>query len=119
DCDVRDVNLLKSGRHFRLDGHTKAVVGRDDAENQRLETLVREGDALLRLADIPGPLCLVRGDLTDENLLAAARLTARFSKAKDMPLVQVTVGVDGVESTLEVAPADPARVQERMITKNK
>lgn len=120
DCDVSDVNLLKVGRHFRLDEHTKAVVGRDEAENQRLEVFVHDGDALLRLAgDMPGPLCLVRGELSDENLRAAAGLVARFSKAKDMPLVRVAVSRDGMESILEVAPADPAWAHERMITRNK
>ncbi|MFQ5862593.1 MAG: hypothetical protein ACE5IC_05665 [Candidatus Brocadiales bacterium] len=141
DCDVRDVNLLKVGRHFRLDERTKAAVGRDEAENQRLEVLAREGDALLHLTDMPGPLCLVRGDLTDENLQVAAQLTARFSKAKaslakgspspkatdtkgdgppkDTPRVRVALRKDGAENILEVVPADPAWAQERMITKNK
>lgn len=119
NCGVKDVNLLKVGRHLRLDDQTKAVVGRNDAENQRLETLAREEDAQLHLADITGPLCLVRGDLTDDNLQAAARLTAHFSsKARKMPLVKVVVRKGGTKSILEVAPADQAWVQERLIVRN-
>ncbi len=119
DSDVKDVNLLKLGRHFRLDGQTKAVVGRNDAENQRLETLARKEDARLHLADMPGPLCLMHGNLTDDNLQSAARLTARFSKAKDMPLVRVVLRRGETEGVLEVPPADPLWAQERLIARNK
>lgn len=119
NCDVKDVSLLKVGRHLRLDDVTKAVVGRNDAENQRLETLAREDDALLYLADMTGPLCLVRGNLTDENLQAAARLTAHFSKAREMPQVRVVLRRGGKESILEAPPADQSWVKERLIVRNK
>lgn len=119
DCDVREVNLLKVGRHYRLDSRTKAVVGRNDAENQRLEALAREGDAQLYLADTTGPLCLVRGDLSDENLEAAARLTVRSSRLKDMPDVRVVVHNGAEEKITEVSAADEAWAQERMIARNK
>ncbi len=119
DCDLGDVKLLKLGRHYRLDAETKAIVGRNDEENQRLETLARTEDARLYLADIPGPLCLVRGNLTDENLRSAASLTARSSKAQDMPLVRVILHRGGVEGVLEVAPATDVWAKERIIVRKK
>ncbi len=119
DCDLRDVNLLKVGRHFRLNDRTKAVVGRDDAENQRIEGLTREGDAQLYLADTTGPLCLVVGELSDENLEEAARLTVRFSKEREMPRVRVKVCEKGAEKIIEVPPADPAWAKERMVVRKR
>ncbi len=119
DCGVKDVNLLKVGRHFRLDANSKAIVGRDDAENQRMEALAREEHAQLYLADTTGPLCLVTGDLTDENIETAARLTVRFSKEREMPRVRVKVCKEGTERIMEVAPADPAWAKERMIVRKK
>ncbi|MDR4507546.1 MAG: hypothetical protein MRJ65_04800 [Candidatus Brocadiaceae bacterium] len=93
DCDanVNDVNLLKAGRHFRLDQHTKAIVGRNDEDNTRVESLSREDDYLLRLVDMPGPLTVVRGEITEEKIQMAARLTARYGRTQIFSSVKVSV----------------------------
>ena len=56
-----DLELLKYGRHFRLPGGAKAVVGRTRRENQAIETLISSGDFLLKVEHYPGPLVLGHG----------------------------------------------------------
>lgn len=107
DADVNDVNLLKVGRHFRLDEATKIIVGRDDDENNRLESLSEDGDWLLRLVDMMGPLTLLRGDVTEEKIRTAAQLTARYGKANALSSAKVSVkqiNNDDAATTIEVEP---------------
>lgn len=114
---LSDVQLLKVGRHLRLNDSTKLVVGRGEEENLRIENLAQEGDTLLLMADVPGPLCLLRGNLTEEVLHQAAQLTARFSKVRSLPSVKVILRKAGEERVLEIAPADPAWAEGLTIVK--
>ncbi|HHT9119229.1 MAG TPA: 7-cyano-7-deazaguanine synthase [Candidatus Hypogeohydataceae bacterium YC41] len=118
-CELGDIHLLKVGRHYRLDDRTKAVVGRREEENHLIEHYAQPTDALLMLTDLTGPLCLVRGSLTEENLRLAAGLVARSSKARTLFSVRITVKLDGVERVIETAPLDAARAQELLIVKKK
>jgi hypothetical protein len=112
DFTLHDALLLKVGRHYRLGPATKAVVGRDEPEDQRLMALAAGlpawvGDTLLELADMPGPLTLLRGGDRPEQPFIAARLTAAHSKARDQREVRVLVkgGGRAEPETLTVAPA--------------
>ena len=86
---VPEVKLLKHGRHFRLSPSAKAVVGRDQADNAKLELLAREGDWLMKAVEVEGPLTLVRGEASDADLNLAARLTARYGQGRDRDEVTV------------------------------
>jgi len=57
---LNEIQLLKVGRHFRLSPALKVVVGRDEQENERLETLIQNEDILFRVEGIPGPLTVAR-----------------------------------------------------------
>lgn len=89
EATINDVNLLKVGRHVRLNSRVKAVIGRNESENERLEALFREGDRVLEAADYPGPVTLVRGKADEEVLNEAAALTVRYGKARDERNVRV------------------------------
>ena len=117
DADVPDVALLRLGRHFRLDDRTKAVIARNEAECRRLESLALDGDVRLEAAEFTGPVTLLRGNPSDENLRAAARLTAKYGKGRDEPSVAVDVTQIGAAEPgrITVRPADESEVQRRMI----
>lgn len=107
DAGVNDVNLLKVGRHFRLDQQTKAIVGRNEEDNARIESLSQEGDILLTLVDMPGPLTLLRGEITEEKIYLAARVTARYGKSHVLPTSKVSlrqVKNDVPHRVIEVVP---------------
>ena len=120
DTTVNDVHLLRVGRHFRIDPRTKVIIGRKEEENDRIHKLSQDGDVLLRLADIPGPLTLLRGEATEDNILLAARLTARCSKAQHLPTAKVAIinrETEETISTLEVTPAETSLEQGLLIRK--
>jgi len=89
DFSLNDVHLLKIGRHFRLSSEVKLVVGRNEEENQKIETFSREGDVLLKTVRYPGPVSLLRGRDVGGELAKAASITARYSKAKGLREVEV------------------------------
>jgi tRNA-specific 2-thiouridylase len=117
DFTLNDVHLLKTGRHFRLSPRLKLVVGRNEEENQKIQTFSEEGDILLRLFRFPGPLSLLRGEAGDEEIEKAAAVTARYSKAKDLKKVEVIckkAKEDG-DSSLSVSPLSEKEIEELMI----
>ena len=105
----RYVEMLKTGRHFRLGDGVKAVVGRNHAENQRLLELKGPGDPVLQAADIPGPVVLLIGDASGSYLAVAAGLCARYSDA-DRQTVSVIVESGGTERTIEAGPLDEEKI---------
>ncbi len=92
DFSINEVRLLKLGRHFRLSPGAKAVIGRNEEENQKLLALSREEDILLEVVDFPGPLTVVRGSADHQQLLVSAGITARYSQARHLADVRVSAG---------------------------
>lgn len=76
-----EINRLRLGRHFRVSPQAKVIVGRNQAENQKLYQLAQPGDYLLEVKDYPGPLTTAIGRVGTGELLAAAQLTARYCDA--------------------------------------
>ncbi len=108
DPSVKELHLLRVGRHFRLAGGGKVVVGRDEQENRKIEGLSEPGDYLLDVVGFGSPLALIDGGAPEEDLLHAAGLCARYSDGKHLPSVSVKVTGKARGFTLEVAPArDP------------
>jgi len=92
---MNDIDLLKVGRHFRLDDATKLVVGRNANENMIIGALALDDDILLEVADYMGPTSILRRGAR-EHLSLAASVTVRYSDApKDAP-VQVRAGTEKV-----------------------
>jgi len=77
----RDVELLKWGRHFRISEKTKIVVGRNEKENEMIDSLRRQGDAILAVESFPGPTVLATGELSPEEMEVAASITVSYSDA--------------------------------------
>jgi tRNA U34 2-thiouridine synthase MnmA/TrmU len=103
--EMRDIDLLKIGRHFRSSSTSKIVVGRDESENAIIKSLAEENDCLLRVEGCGSPMALVTGEITDESLRLAAAVCARYSDGKNFPEVAVQVFRSGKPSTLRVIPA--------------
>ena len=102
-----DLNVLKVGRHFRLDRNTKVVVGRNEQENNLIVSYSREGQYLLEAPDTGSPMTLVSGDTSEDNLRKAAIITARYTSARKEPQIRVVATRVADKATMEfvVAPA--------------
>lgn len=77
-----EVDLLKLGRHFRLSPRLMMVIGRNREENNRLQSKAITGDTILELVDIPGPLALLRGEVSAETIKLALGIMVRYSKGR-------------------------------------
>jgi tRNA U34 2-thiouridine synthase MnmA/TrmU len=86
-----DLNLLRAGRHFRLDDRTKIIVGRNEQDNKLLLSFKRPHHIQLEALGVGSPVTLLVGDPTEENLRKAAAITARYTSARHQPQVEVTV----------------------------
>lgn len=58
---VKDIPLLKVGRHFRLDNGSKVIVARNEPECKTMQNLYRQNDHLLVPVDFPGPTVILQG----------------------------------------------------------
>ena len=67
---VNDLQLLKIGRHFRIHGRLKVIVGRNQEENEKIALLASCGYTLFQPEDFRGPSALVRetDDAADETV---------------------------------------------------
>ncbi|MDO9465084.1 MAG: tRNA 4-thiouridine(8) synthase ThiI [bacterium] len=80
DFMLKDVELLKIGRHFRLPSGTKVIIGRNEQENNKLLKLA--GDKMIHLEpqNVPGPVVLVESNINDEDIRTAALLCSMYCK---------------------------------------
>ena len=109
---LNDVSLLKVGRQFRLSPCSKAVVGRDEDENQRISSLAKSDDLLLEVRGWGSPTTLLRGRAGAGEIQLAAALCVRYSDAPGQAAVTcVAIGHAVPSTTMDVAPMDEASLQ--------
>ena len=101
EVQIRDIDLLRVGRHFRLDESTKVIIGRHKEENERILELVQEGDVIIRVMDYPGPIALIPRGSSDSSIEIAASLCVRYSDAPNDKPIGVLVKKEGREERLE------------------
>ena len=81
DFHIRDIELLKYGRHFRINEFSKAIVGRNSLENEALQRLSTEEDTVIHIAQFPGPTTIVPHGGDEPTILSAVSLCALYSDA--------------------------------------
>ena len=103
DVDLEDMELLRLGRHFRLDGFTKFIVGRNEQENATLEQYLSPGRVLFQPDHFSGPTVLLVSPPNDDANRLAIRIIAHYSRPEKLPLsprVLVRIGVPRGEEAL-------------------
>ncbi len=106
DPSLMDLQLLRVGRHFRLNHRCKIIVGRNKEENEQLSKLDRNEGSFLRVMNYGGPITFLQGSFDGDDIMTAAAICARYSDAKSLPEVEVAVRA-GTEEFLVLA--SPAR----------
>ncbi|HEX3020132.1 MAG TPA: hypothetical protein VHP36_07505 [Chitinispirillaceae bacterium] len=112
---LNDFKLLAWGRHFRLSPSCKAVVSRNESENGILEKIATPEDCFLYMAEIPGPVAIVRGKYSSDEIQVAASILIRFSKARNSLKVKVKAFRNGNLTEIEVQPATEQYCEELRI----
>ncbi len=112
DYELDDIMLLKVGRHIRPKPHFKLIVSREEGENKFLTGYKKQFTAI-ETESCPGPLTLVDGEVSDEDLTLAARIAARFSKGRNDASVTVKVTrQNGEQLSLEVPPMPASEIKQ-------
>ncbi len=93
--EVRDIPVLKYGRHLRLDGGAKLVVGRNQEENAFLEQIDNSKFVHLRTVGIPGPHALLSKSAGDEDRDRAAKIILNYCKAT--PEKSYIINIEGID----------------------
>lgn len=102
---TKEINLLRLGRQFRISDKCKIIVGRNEQENNAIEGLAEKGDYLLWVEGHGSPLTIICGYATENNIKLAAAICARYSDAKHLPEVDVTVSDNGLNYVIKPLPA--------------
>lgn len=95
--EVRDIPIMKFGRHFRLKEGAKLVIGRNQEENKFLQEIENDKYYHLRTVGIPGPHALLSKSATSEDIEIAKKALLTYTKAKEGELY--SVAFDGEEVT--------------------
>jgi tRNA U34 2-thiouridine synthase MnmA/TrmU len=101
--NLRDFRLLKVARHFRVGPRTKALIGRNEAENELLSRNIQPGEATLRWIDGSSPLGVLMGVVDDALLETSAKILLRYTRAEPGAECRVKVVIDDAERTIVVS----------------
>ena len=104
EITTKDLQLLKTGRHFRFKG-VKVVVGRDEADNLRLRNLTQEGETLVEPINFPGPNAIVAGTMDEATFDFAIGLILRYSASKAGPAPMVRISRDNASEERGIDPS--------------
>lgn len=91
NLDLKEIELLKFGRHFRIGTHTKAVVGRNKKENEAILALAEDTDLILTSAAVPGPITVVLGHCPKKTIELATTITVAYSDAEGSETIPVRI----------------------------
>jgi len=102
--ELDDIMLLKVGRHLRPRPHFKLIIAREEGEGNFLRGY-RKQYTHLQTTSHGGPLTLVDGEVSEDDLQFAARLVARFSQGRDADHVDVEItDLQGHSRSVSVRP---------------
>ena len=82
ECSIKEIQLLKYGRHFRLESGAKVIVGRNEEENRVLLRFFDKDDILMEVLEVGSPIVLLRKHKTKADVKKAGVLCVRYSDAE-------------------------------------
>jgi tRNA-specific 2-thiouridylase len=80
DYVMKDIHMLRLGRHFRLNQGLKLVVGRDEDENNKLVSFPMEDDLIISPYQFPGPVAVACGKASVPDLELSGGIIAHYGK---------------------------------------
>jgi tRNA-specific 2-thiouridylase len=114
---LKDVQLLKVGRHFRL-GRNKIIVGRNENENKVLIQQKGNSDYYFEAQNCGSPITLLQGPKTTKAIETAARLTAYHSDQKAGEVL-IKFGKESLDKSVTVTVPSKEKVDELRIKRQK
>jgi tRNA U34 2-thiouridine synthase MnmA/TrmU len=110
--DLRNVDFLKIGRHFRLGPNAKLIVGRNEEENSELEEKAGANDYLFKPDEnVAGPTCLGLGNFNREAMVISAQIACRYSDTGENGIEVFCSHILGkVRQSLSVFPIEDSKL---------
>jgi len=93
--EVKDIPVVKYGRHFRLEDGAKLVVGRNKEENGYLQEIDNDKFIHIKTVGLPGPHALLSKNTTQEDKDVASKIVLTYCKTKAD--TEYKLNLDGVE----------------------
>ena len=98
--EKEDIDVLKNGRHFRLPGGAKLVVGRNEAENDFIDQLQNAKFDLLHVnEEMSAPSSLLSKNASKDDVALACRIILSFTKALPSQTYAIVRGDETLCST--------------------
>ncbi|MBU0633239.1 argininosuccinate synthase [bacterium] len=97
--EIKDIPVLKYGRHLRLPDGAKLVVGRNKEENEKLQEIVNDKFIHVRTVGIPGPHSLLSKNATQDDRALAARVVLTYCKTKENEQYTVSFDHEGSQTS--------------------
>jgi len=105
--DLDDIMLLKVGRHIRPAPHFKVIVSREEGEGNFMAGYRKQYPSLKTVSH-GGPIALLDGSPTREDIELAARIVARYSQGRDaQEMILEYRTITGETSELRIKPLHP------------
>lgn len=102
--ELDDIMLLKVGRHIRPAPHFKVIVAREEGEGNFLKGYKKQYQSL-KTTSHGGPLALLDGEVSAEDIELAARIVARYSQGRTADKVELEwIDLEGNNETISVIP---------------
>jgi len=79
--EVKDIPLMKFGRHLRLSDGAKLVVGRNKEENAHLQDIDNDKYFHIKTVGLPGPHAMLSINASEDDKLLAAKIILTYCKA--------------------------------------
>jgi tRNA-uridine 2-sulfurtransferase len=114
--DESDLEILKFGRHLRLDATTKIVVGRTRQDNEQIgKWCDPKAHMVLKVENFPGPLVVMPSGGSEPMVMLAAAICAGYGKAPDEQPTTVIVQQGKKHRKVMVLGIPPAQSKKFMI----
>jgi tRNA(Ile)-lysidine synthase TilS/MesJ len=110
EYELDDIMLLKVGRHIRPRPNFKVIIAREDGEGRFMEGY-RKTFVYMYGISHQGPLAMIDGNPTEEDLITAAKLVGRYGQGREAAEVTVEINLlNGEAKQVTVQPFLPDEI---------
>lgn len=115
DNSIKNIHLLRIGRHFRSSTGKKIILGRNKDENEKLEKYASPLDTVLCLKnEEPGPFVLIPNSDDMITIKEASGICIYYAKIKGTAEIKYTYS--GNDETIKSSSMPESDIKEKMIT---
>jgi tRNA-specific 2-thiouridylase len=111
---VEEIELLKFGRHFRLDDGAKLVVGRNREDNEGLQAINSDKYTAIKLP-IGGPFSLISVNSSNNDKILGAKIAITYTRSSPSESYDIEVG----DEIFSISPFGEKKEAQRYFFNNK